>query len=88
MRRTNVVIFGMPCGTGNDLKMDIRKPPENLYAMRKMIVRLHRQGLTPMAIREQTDVDWDAIRKAMDLYAEGGVPDLKPKPRGCRKGHI
>ena len=29
----------------NDLKMDTRKNPENLYAVRMMIVRLSKRGL-------------------------------------------
>ena len=45
-------IFGMLCGMENDLKMDTRKNPENLYAVRMMIVRLNKQGLGPMAIKE------------------------------------
>ena len=59
----------MLCGMENDLKMDTRKNPENLYAVRMMIVRLNKQGLGPMAIKEQTGVSWGAIRKALDLYA-------------------
>ena len=70
----------------NDLKMDTRKNPENLHAVRKMIVRLHRQGLGPMAIKRQTGASWGAVRKAIGLYAEGGVSALKPKTRGRRKG--
>ena len=70
----------------NDLKMDTRKNPEDLYAVRMMIVRLSRQGLGPMAIKEQTGVSWGAIRKAIDLYAEGGAAALRPKTRGCKKG--
>ena len=73
-------------GMENDLKMDTRKSPENLYAVRMMIVRLSKRGLGPMAIKEQTGVSWGAIRKAIDLYAEGGAAALRPKTRGCKKG--
>ena len=66
----------------NDLKMNTRKNPENLYAVRMMIVRLSKQGFGPMAIKEQTGVSWGAIRKAIDLYAEGGAAALRPKTRG------
>ena len=62
-------IFGILRGMENDLKMDTRKNPENLYAVRMMIVRLSKRGLGPMAIKEQTGVSWGAIRKAIDLYA-------------------
>lgn len=70
----------------NDLKMDTRKNPENLYAVRVLIVRLHKQGLGPMTIKDRTGVSWGAIRKAIDLYATGGAAVLKPKTRGCKKG--
>lgn len=70
----------------NDFKMDTRKSPENLYAARQLIVRLHRQGLGPMAIKAQTGISWGAIRKAIDLYEDGGVAALKPERRGRRKG--
>ena len=80
--------FGILHGIENDLKMDTRKNPENLYAVRMMIVRLSKQGLGPMAIKEQTGVSWGAIRKAIDLYATGvlrpvgavEVSDLRYRP--------
>ena len=58
----------------------------NLYAVRMLIVRLHKQGLGPMAIKDRTGVSWGAIRKAIDLHAAGGAAALKPKTRGCKKG--
>ena len=70
----------------NDLKMDTRKSPGSLYEVRKMIVRMHKSGLGPMAIVEQTGVSWGAVHKAITLYAEGGVAALKPARRGCKKG--
>ena len=70
----------------NDLKMDTRKNPENLYPVRMILVRMHKQGLGPMAIKERTGASWGAIRKAIDLYEEGGAAALKPKTRGCKKG--
>ena len=76
----------MLCGMENDLKMDTRKNPENLYAVRMLIVRLHKQGLGPMTIKDRTGVSWGAIRKAIDLYVTGGAAALKPKTRGCKKG--
>lgn len=68
------------------MKMDPRKSPSTLFEVRKHIVRLHKKGMGPMAIKEQTGVSWGAIRKAIDLFEAGGLQALKPKRRGCKKG--
>lgn len=90
MRRRNVVTFlwrfDTICSIENDLKLDTRKSPENLYAVRKLIVRMHNKDLGPMAIKEQTDISWGAIHKAIKLYEAGGITALKPARRGCKKG--
>lgn len=70
----------------NDLKMDTRKSPENIYAVRLLIVRMHKKGMGPMAIKEQTGISWGAIRKAIDLYEAGGAAALKPAKRGRKAG--
>ena len=76
----------MICGMGNQMKMDARKSPSALFEIRKHIVRLHKKGVGPMAIKEQTGISWGAIRKAIDLFEAGGVRALKPMRRGCKKG--
>ena len=83
---TIAAFLGTLYGIENDLKMDTRKNPENLYAVRMMIVRLNKRGLGPIAIKEQTGVSWGAVRKALDLYAGGGAAALRPKVRGRKKG--
>ena len=70
----------------NQMKMDARKSPSALFEIRKQIVRLHKKGVGPMAIKEQTDISWGAIRKAIDLYESAGIEALKPMRRGCKKG--
>ena len=69
----------------NDLKMDTRKNPENLYAVRMMIVRLSKQGLGPMAIKEQTGVSWGAIRKAIDCTPKEVRPHFVRRRAAARK---
>lgn len=90
MRQRNIVIFlwrfDILCGMENQIKMDARRSPAALFEIRKQIVRLHRKGTGPMAIKEQTGISWGAIRKAIDLFEAGGMKALKPKRRGCRKG--
>ena len=70
----------------NDIKIDVRKSPGCLLEVRKLIVRMHKAGKGPMAIKRETGFSWGAIRKAIDLYEEGGVAALKPARRGCKKG--
>ena len=70
----------------NQIKMDARKSPSALFEIRKQIVRLHKKGVGPMAIKEQTGISWGAIRKAIDLFEAGGMGALKPMRRGCKKG--
>ena len=55
----------MLCGMENQIKMDSRKSPAALFEIRKQIVRLHKKGIGPMAIKEQTGISWGAIRKAI-----------------------
>ena len=78
--------FDMRCGMESQMKMDARKSPAALFEIRKQIVRLHKGGTGPMAIKEQTGISWGAIRTAIDLFESGGIKALKPKCRGCKKG--
>ena len=55
----------MLCGMENQIKMDARKSPAALFEIRKQIVRLHKKGIGPMAIKEQTGISWGAIRKSI-----------------------
>lgn len=66
--------------------MDIRKSPECLFEARKQIVRMHQAGKGPIDISKETGFSWGAVRKAIDLYEQGGIPALKPARRGCKKG--
>ena len=52
-------------GMENQIRMDARKSPAALFEIRKQIVRLHKKGIGPMAIKEQTGISWGAIRKAI-----------------------
>ena len=70
----------------SQMKMDARKSPAALFEIRKQIVRLHKGGTGPMAIKGQSGISWGAIRTAIDLFESGGIKALKPKRRGCKKG--
>lgn len=69
-----------------ELQMDARKKPNALFDIRKQIIRLHKKGLGPMAIKDVVGVSWNTVRKAIDLYKGGGIKALIPKCRGCKKG--
>ena len=71
-----------------ELQMDARKKPNALFDIRKQIIRLHKKGLGPMAIKDVVGVSWNTVRKAIDLYKGGGIKALIPKCRGCKKGEI
>ena len=66
----------MLCGMGNQIKMDARKSSAALFEIRKQIVRLHKKGAGPMAIKEQTGISRGAIRKAIELVEIRGVEPL------------
>ena len=59
--------------------MDARKSPSALFEIRKQVVRLHKKGIGPMAIKEQTGISWGAIRKAIDLFEAGGMGALNAR---------
>ena len=51
---------------------------EQLYALRKQAVRLHRKGMPVMRIVTATGISWPSVRSALDLYERGGMAALKP----------
>lgn len=59
---------------------------EQLYALRKQAVRLHRKGLPVMQIVEMTGLSWPGVRAALDRYESGGMSALKPAIRGKKPG--
>lgn len=59
---------------------------EQLYALRKLAVRLHKKGKPVMQIVEATGLSWPAVRAALDLYESGGYAALKPAVRGKKPG--
>lgn len=60
---------------------------EQLHERRKQVVRLYRRGQKVMAIVGMTGLSYPAVRKAIDLYEEGGYSALKPTPRGRVSGN-
>lgn len=59
---------------------------EQLYALRKQVVRLHRKGYRVMQIVSLTGLSWPGVRAALDLYESGGLAALKPALRGRKSG--
>jgi len=59
---------------------------KEVYERRKQVVRLHKHGYKVMKIVELTGLSWPAVRRAIDLYTEGGWSALKLQPPGCKTG--
>jgi transposase len=59
---------------------------DQLYALRKQVVRLSLAGKPVMEIVALTGLSWTGVRKALDLYASGGIAALKPAKRGRKAG--
>lgn len=59
---------------------------EQLYALRKQVVRLHKKGMPVMQIVVATGLSWPGVRTALNLYESGGMPALKPAMRGKKRG--
>lgn len=68
-------------------KEDARKQsPACLHERRKQVARLHLKGHGVMRIVELTGLSYPTVRKAIDLYEEGGAAGLKPGRRGKKRG--
>lgn len=59
---------------------------EQLYALRKQAVRLHKKGMPVMQIVVATGLSWPGVRTALNLYESGGMSALKPAMRGKKRG--
>lgn len=59
---------------------------EQLYVLRKQVIRLLLAGRPVMEIVALTGLSWTGVRKAIDLYASGGIAALKPAKRGRKVG--
>lgn len=59
---------------------------EQLYALRKQAVRLHKKGMPVMQIVTATGLSWPSVRGALDLYERGGLVALRPSVRGKKPG--
>ena len=59
---------------------------EQLHERRKQVVRLHLRGTGVMQIAALTGLSYPTVRKAIDLYVQGGWPALKPAARGRSAG--
>jgi len=59
---------------------------EQLYALRKQVVRLHLKGLPVMQIVAMTGLSWPGVRAALKRYEAGGMAALKPATRGKKPG--
>jgi transposase len=59
---------------------------EQLYALRKQVVRLHLEGLPVMQIVAMTGLSWPGARASLSRYEAGGMAALKPAIRGKKPG--
>ena len=59
---------------------------EQLHERRKQVVRLHKKAVRIMQIVAMTGLSYPAVRRVLDLYAQGGWPAIRPSPRGRESG--
>ncbi len=79
----NVVIRDYDGMETNDNEV---RTTEQLYALRKQVVRLHLKGLPVMQIVAMTGLSWPGVRAALSRYEAGGMAALKPAIRGKKPG--
>lgn len=59
---------------------------EQLHERRKQVVRLHVRGTPVMQIVALTGLSYPTVRKAVDLFVQGGWAAIKPAARGRNAG--
>lgn len=59
---------------------------EQLYALRKQVIRMNEQGVGIMQIVKLTGLSWPAVRVTLDKYEQGGIKAIKPAIRGAKQG--
>lgn len=68
-------------------KLDGRRlPAQQQFALRKRVVRWHRNGRGVMEIVAMSGLSYPTVRKAIDEYAVGGMQAIRPGKRGRRLG--
>lgn len=69
------------------MKEDARyQPLERLAERREEVIRWYREGMRVMAIVAETGLSYPSVRKAIDLYEQGGMQALQPAFRGRAMG--
>jgi transposase len=69
------------------IRNDARKDSLGVkHERRKQVVRMHLQGKGPMEIAALCGLSWPTVRRAIDLYEQGGWKAIKHKVGGKRKG--
>lgn len=59
---------------------------EQLHERRKQVIRLHKRGIKVMELVQMSGLSYPAVRKALDLFTQGGWPAIKPASRGRSMG--
>jgi len=59
---------------------------DQLYALRKQVVRMFDKGLGIMQIVELSELSWAGVNAAITLYKAGGLKALRPAKRGAKQG--
>lgn len=68
-------------------KEDARKQTrEALHDRRKLVARLHQDGLPVMQIVKRSGLSWSAVNTAIKRYESGGDEALMPAARGRKQG--
>ena len=75
------------CYTGDMETIDLRKvSADEMYAIKKQVVRLKKLGKSGAEIEELTGVQENAVSRIWVAFVKGGYAAIKPKKTGRKKG--
>jgi transposase len=68
-------------------KINLRKVSnEEMYVLKKQVVRLKKLGKSGSDVEELTGINKSAVSRIWQSYLKGGLPAIKPKKSGRKKG--
>jgi transposase len=70
----------------NTIDTKEKRSLEQLYALRKQVIRMSQKGIGVMKIAELTGLSWAGVNAALKLYSAGGLKALRPSKRGAKQG--
>jgi transposase len=70
-------------------KINLRKVNnDEMYVLKKQVVRLKQLGKSGSEVEELTGINQSAVSRIWQAYQKGGLPAIKPKVSGRKKGSM